>query len=349
MNKITKISWIKNWESRTCILIGSQTILSYIKFNTDLLGGGIKDVFIIHKKGVTTCYFGKSEIKKFGEFLAEKAEKNNELLIEWSEKLKQETDNLRDTIKRPIITFLDVDEYKKFEEAYEKCHLYVTLVKDIPDFLSGDTITKYNPILEDARKHTEGIFDELESFFRDFGKLISEKEGYDVKHIQALLRDEVIDYLENKKLPDKETLGERYKASGFLLHDGKGSFLGSEALEIESEINRVDENIKEIKGTTAFPGKTKGICRIIDNPSEVKEFNKGDIIVTGMTRPDFTVLIDKAAAIVTDAGGILSHAAIIAREMKKPCIVGTEIATTVLKDGDLIEVDAEKGIVRKIK
>ena len=57
----------------------------------------------------------------------------------------------------------------------------------------------------------------------------------------------------------------------------------------------------------------------------------------------------KAAAFVTDAGGILSHAAITAREMKKPCVIGTQIATKVFKDGDFIEVDANKGIVRKIK
>ncbi|GAG22226.1 unnamed protein product, partial [marine sediment metagenome] len=52
---------------------------------------------------------------------------------------------------------------------------------------------------------------------------------------------------------------------------------------------------------------------------------------------------------ITDGGGTLCHAAIVAREMKIPCIVGTKIATRVLKDGDLVEVDADKGIVRKLK
>tara|TARA_Y100000310_G_scaffold338021_1_gene426573 strand:- start:1597 stop:1776 length:180 start_codon:yes stop_codon:yes gene_type:complete len=57
----------------------------------------------------------------------------------------------------------------------------------------------------------------------------------------------------------------------------------------------------------------------------------------------------KAAAFVTDEGGVTCHAAIVSREMKKPCIIGTKIATKVLKDNDLVEVDANKGIVRKIK
>jgi pyruvate,water dikinase len=67
-----------------------------------------------------------------------------------------------------------------------------------------------------------------------------------------------------------------------------------------------------------------------------------------MTSPDMIALINKASAIVTDDGGILCHAAVISRELKKPCIIGTKIATKVLKDGDLVEVDANKGIVRKI-
>ncbi|HYC34168.1 MAG TPA: PEP-utilizing enzyme, partial [Candidatus Paceibacterota bacterium] len=71
------------------------------------------------------------------------------------------------------------------------------------------------------------------------------------------------------------------------------------------------------------------------------------ILVTDNTDVRFLPLMKKAAAIVTDRGGILSHAAIVARELKKPCIVGTKVATKILKDEDLVEVDAQKGVVRK--
>ena len=63
---------------------------------------------------------------------------------------------------------------------------------------------------------------------------------------------------------------------------------------------------------------------MIFDPEKRSDFKEGDILVTGMTRPEFVPLMEKAAAFVTDAGGMLSHAAITAREMKKPCIVGTE-------------------------
>ena len=67
-----------------------------------------------------------------------------------------------------------------------------------------------------------------------------------------------------------------------------------------------------------------------------------------MTTPDFVPAMRNAAAIVTDEGGVTSHAAIVSREMNKPCIIGTKIATQVFKDGDVVEVDAEKGVVRKL-
>ena len=69
-------------------------------------------------------------------------------------------------------------------------------------------------------------------------------------------------------------------------------------------------------------------------------------MVATMTFPNFIPAMEKAAAFVTDEGGILCHAAIVAREMKKPCIIGTKIATQVLHDGQLVEVDAKRGIVK---
>lgn len=76
---------------------------------------------------------------------------------------------------------------------------------------------------------------------------------------------------------------------------------------------------------------------------------KGDILVAVMTRPDYIVGIKKAAAIVTDEGGITCHAAIVAREIGIPCVIATKIATKVLKDGDLVEVNANHGVVKIIK
>ncbi len=108
---------------------------------------------------------------------------------------------------------------------------------------------------------------------------------------------------------------------------------------------------KEIKGLVAWRGfkKIQGIVRIVSDKKHFSKFKRGEILVTDETNASFMPLIQKAKAFITDKGGILCHAAIVAREMKKPCITGTKNATRVLKDGDFIEINANKGIIRKIK
>lgn len=104
------------------------------------------------------------------------------------------------------------------------------------------------------------------------------------------------------------------------------------------------ENADELCGQVGCPGIAQGRVRIV-TIDEVAGTNlsSDEILVCSMTTPEYLPLMLQAAAIVTDQGGILSHAAIIARELKKPCVVGTKKATLVLHDGDLVEVDAEKG------
>ena len=107
--------------------------------------------------------------------------------------------------------------------------------------------------------------------------------------------------------------------------------------------------LAEVKGRPAYGGKIKGKVRVINQISDFSKMRSNDILVSVMTRPELLPAVKKAAALVTDEGGITCHAAIISRELKIPCIVGTQVATSVLKDGDMVEVDANKGIVKKLK
>lgn len=103
-----------------------------------------------------------------------------------------------------------------------------------------------------------------------------------------------------------------------------------------------------VKGRCAFPGKVNGIARVCKGVQEAAKIKKGEILITGMTMPDYVPYMKKASAIVTNEGGLTCHAAIISRELQIPCVVGTVHATEIFKTGDFIEVDAGKGIVRKI-
>lgn len=106
--------------------------------------------------------------------------------------------------------------------------------------------------------------------------------------------------------------------------------------------------VEELKGFAAQLGVARGKVKVLMSAEEVHKIEEGDVLVSVMTRPDYVPAMKKAVAFVTDEGGITCHAAIVAREMKKPCIIGTKIATKMLKDGDRVEVDANSGIVRKL-
>lgn len=109
------------------------------------------------------------------------------------------------------------------------------------------------------------------------------------------------------------------------------------------------ENASEIRGKTGNKGKARGPVRVIFSSADFHKMQDGDVLVTPMTTPDFVLLMQRSAAIVTDMGGLLCHAVIVSRELGKPCVIATGNATQVLKDGDTVEVDASAGVVRKVQ
>lgn len=105
----------------------------------------------------------------------------------------------------------------------------------------------------------------------------------------------------------------------------------------------------DLKGQVAFAGHVRGQVKIVHSTKDLDKVRHGDVLVAITTNPDFLPAMYRANAFVTDVGGITSHAAIVAREMKKPCVIGTKFATKILRDGDTVEVDAAHGIVKIIK
>jgi phosphohistidine swiveling domain-containing protein len=130
--------------------------------------------------------------------------------------------------------------------------------------------------------------------------------------------------------------------------NGLGKWEGQEARQRMHIDTRNNGEIKEVKGISGSSGRATGRVQVI-SLANLNQFKEGNILVAVTTNPNFVPVMEKAAAFVTDEGGITCHAAIVAREMRKPCIIGTKIATKVLKDGDLVEVDADKGVVKFIR
>jgi len=198
----------------------------------------------------------------------------------------------------------------------------------------------------DVRKET---FVKTIYYHDDILEEIGRRLGYKLEDLQYFTLKEILPLKEGAKL-DLEELKRRKKGLVYELDQGvEKIYSGDEAIaRAEQELSFNYSQAKEIKGTPASLGFAQGKVRIIFAQKDFSKMMQGDILVTGMTRPEYMPIMKKAAAIITDEGGVTCHAAITARELNVPCIIGTRIATKVLKDGDLIEVDANKGIVKKL-
>lgn len=132
----------------------------------------------------------------------------------------------------------------------------------------------------------------------------------------------------------------------FAIEKGKIAIVQTRAITTKGKIVKIEiEGRRLLEGIGASPGAASGKVRIIVGKEDVAKIDKGDIIVTTMTSPDLVPAMSRSAAIITDLGGRTSHAAIVSREMGIPAVVGAQQATTILKDGQEVTVDAYDGVV----
>jgi phosphohistidine swiveling domain-containing protein len=310
----------------------------------------VKQAVMVWDGETTTCYIRESERKVFGKKIVEKVVNDPTYIDAICKRFYSATDFILSIYNKKRKGF-EYQEYVDYNSYFlNDYYPYHIQVKNVVDFLPKKLLDVYLPKLESARVHAEPVFSEEVGFMKRIAKYISKKTGYKPEHVLFSLVNELTNYWrDGKTLPNKKILKERSKSCVIFFEKGKihDILVGKEIAKFGS-IFLINDGKGEIKGQAAFKGKAKGVVRIIFDPSVVKQFNDGDILVAPWTRPEYLPIMKKAGAFVTDGGGILSHAAIVARELKKPCIIGTKIATKVFKDGDLVEVDATKGIVRKI-
>ena len=168
-----------------------------------------------------------------------------------------------------------------------------------------------------------------------------------VKHI---LPEEMEEILESGEV-DAHQLNERL-AYSVLVRDSTGHrlYTGEQARTVMKRyVKEIPTlHLSELRGEVAYFGKAHGEVCTVFTTADMAKMKPGDVLVSVATNPNLLPAMRLAGAIVTDRGGITSHAAVIARELKIPCVTGTKTATQVFKDGDLVEVDAEAGIVRRL-
>jgi len=292
------------------------------------------------------------------------------------EVLELKDEKIEEMDKEQFLNFLDklFDLAKRFTEKYyitEFTH-FTKIEKELKEFikdkisfqelLSGDVniagwpenkrkladyIINMQHLKFELRKTANSVFTGAETLIpRTIQQLIIRTKRQDAPFMTL---EELKDCLNGKQIKD---VSDRAVYSYLTWEKGELNIIsGGDAYR---KIRELDKNIpkNEVIGEPACKGIVKGKVKIIPlslNPEKyLPKMEKGDILVSDTTGPELMPAIEKAAAIVTDEGGMMSHAAVVSREFNLPCIVGTKYATKVFKDGDLIEVNAFNGIARKI-
>lgn len=351
MKNIQKIINLTDWEKKWSVgdftlLSSSNMAIYYYSSSKKEFGYNLGKNLFVFKYPSVICYQSSIENKQLGQFVAKKIKTNKKFLLIWLKKLINKTKILYGLLQTNPKDALNIDWMNKFQKHLDEHLPLFVAVSRSANFVSPKNLKR----LQKARLYTESLYEDVDKFYKKILNYIAKTEQHNPKLINTLYYTELVEYIRHKKLPSNEILKKRLPYSGLFCFNGKCKFVSGNSLRKIEALIAKKSGLKYgfAKGQTAYSGQVKGKVRIILNPSS-SNFKKGNILITPMTRPDFVPLMKIAGAVITDGGGILSHAAIVSREFKIPCVIGTKTATKAFKDGDLVEVNANKGWIKKIK
>ena len=211
------------------------------------------------------------------------------------------------------------------------------------------TISEDFTYWQDERKKKTLLMDHYGTLFL---KEFSRRFNYAVDDQKFFVYDELLSLFGKKSVVSGLEANRRRQACLYYQKGDQYDIVsGPEAEQLKKKLfdAKQQELVNDFRGLPASRGRVRGKVKILHSVNEINKIEQGDILVAVMTRPDYVPAIKKAAAIITDEGGVTCHAAIISRELGIPCVIGTKIATKILKDGDEVEVNANHGVVTVIK
>jgi phosphohistidine swiveling domain-containing protein len=231
-----------------------------------------------------------------------------------------------------------IDEYFDTDEAdllklLPQVRLELTAVIDIQNAICDKIIDAVFYRFEETIPWKTIIYATTEEIIG----LLENPQAEQIEQFRKIANRPLAFVFDGKKLEVKKGFSEIEKLRKFLL---------KQTIELPRDLN-------ELTGFVAVKGRAIGqVVKVseydYERAAEILKDKKDYILVTPMTRPEFVPYMKSARAIVTDEGGITCHAAIVSRELNLPCIVGTKFASEIFNNGDLVEVDADKGIVKII-
>lgn len=289
--------------------------------------------------------YERKEFQKIREKIARCSRTDKLFLNKLAETLEKNEKIIAPILKRKI-KINNIKELKEYYNGIKNWWSSMVILYEIPDLDVPNIVRKQALKL---RQLSEKYSDQQDNVFINFWK----NKYPEYKKITFLVKPKEVFSISKGKLTKEKIIKIKERKNGYGLLNSRLFLIQElysrlEKLSLEIEEEKIKKQ-KEIRGQIVMRGIVRGRVRVIRYKKQIKELKKGEILVTEMTSPDYTPFLNKVSAIITDEGGITCHAAIVSREMKKPCIVGTNIATKVFKNGDFVEVDANKGIIKIIK
>ncbi|MEY2664612.1 MAG: hypothetical protein RIT04_420 [Candidatus Parcubacteria bacterium] len=338
----------------------------YTKGMKEWLGWSYSDaLFYAHDGYVDIMRPPEEHLVDFKKVLLEKINSDRTWFVNEHKKFLELTKEIHafyDTYER-IIDSASTQQMSQFYSSYVNYIFkivgpFISMIW-LPIWLEKDPVlassyTKEIELAIEARKVSEQIFPRGDLLIIAMLKNMNGVLKWDsVLSLKKILYEECINFFEKGIVPDLAVVEQR---NSFIFGNHGITLVENNSIQIKNafkslgyEYDIVDySGVKEIIGSVACKGKVSGIVKIIMSKDKINTISDGDILVASMTTPEYLPAMQKAAAFITDEGGVTCHAAIVARELGKPCIIGTKFATKALKNGDRVEVDAESGIVRII-
>lgn len=224
-------------------------------------------------------------------------------------------------------------ERAKLMDEFEISEEWRTVLDEYGNFMVTKIYRRYAQLL--AVHHMSAILKEM-----------ARRNNITEMQVRFMRPQEIEGMLKGESVDEAELLKRTEHCIYYAEKGHEGIFIEKKAEEISKTLEReIDTDVTELRGETGCVGCATGKVKIIIRASDMDKMEEGDILVSIATDPDIVPAMKKAAAIVTEQGGVTSHAAIVARELNIPCVIGTKIATKVLKDGMRVMVDATQGIV----
>lgn len=183
-------------------------------------------------------------------------------------------------------------------------------------------------------------------------KEISRRKKISIFSLKNLAHQDAVSLITNGAINKKAFINSYLRHTVFVSLTGKirECYMGVQADKYEKLYLVHNKNTSgEFKGRSACKGVARGTARVVCSPNDFHKIKRGDIIIVMNTSPDYVPILSRVGAIVAEEGGITAHVSVISREMKVPCVVGVPHVTKEIKDGDYLEVNADKGEVKVLK